>query len=205
MIRWPNRKPPKGMRVAGVALIVGVVLGCTGNAADSQTVEDRPRHRVVECRYVIDIVAEPGPNYTAYGAGGGFIALPSWQLQLGRSGPEGSGYEDYRFAKFGLLVRRSQQASLEIVKAPGYAFLEHGQGEFGTADALTAGPCDSHGPACEVGSAEYVGGWPCGADRGEWIVWAGGIWVDEPGCVDVLASSGDEEFPARLAVGTSCN
>ena len=195
----------RAMRVVGVALIVGVALGCTGNAADIQTAEDRPGHRVVECVHVIDVVPDPGRGYTAYGADGGFIALPSGPLQLGRSGPEGSGYEDYRFAKFGLLVRRSQQASLEIVKAPGGAFLDYGQGEFGTADALTAGPCDSHGPACEAGSAEYVGGWPCGADRGEWIVWAGGIWVDEPGCVDVLASSGDEEIPARLAVGTSCN
>ncbi len=195
------------MRVVGVALIFGVVLGCTGNTADDQATEDRPRHRVVECLHVIDIVSDEllGEFYSAHGMDGGFIALPSGQLQLGRSGPEGSGYEDYRFAKFGLLVRRSQQASLEIVKAPGGAFLEYGKGEFGTGDSLTAGPCDSHGPACEAGSAEYVGGWPCGADRGEWIVWAGGIWVDEPGCVDVLASSGDEEILARLAVGTSCN
>ena len=201
----PRWQMPGLARVVGVAVIVGAALGCTGNAADNQAVEDRPRHRVVECIDVIDVVPDPGRGYTAYGANGGFIALPSGPLQLGRFGPEGSGFEDYRFAKFGLLVRRSQQASLEIVKAPGYAFLEHGQGEFGTADALTAGPCDSHGPACDVDSAEYVGGWPCGADRGEWIVWAGGIWVDEPGCVDVLASSGDEEIPARLAVGTSCN
>ena len=50
-----------------------------------------------------------------------------------------------------------------------------------------------------------MAGPPCGADRGEWIVWAGGIWVDKPGCVGVLASSDNEEIPARLAVGTSCN
>ncbi len=196
----------RAMRVVGVALIFGIVLGCTGNAADNQAAEDRPRHRVVECLHVIDIVSDEllGEFYSAHGMDGGFIALPSGQLQLGRSGPEGSGFEDYRFAKFGLLVRRAQQASLEIVKAPGGAFLDYGQGEFGTADALTAGPCDSHGPACEAGSAEYVGGWPCGADRGEWIVWAGGIWVDAPGCVELLASSDDEEIPVQLPVGTSC-
>ena len=196
----------RAMRVVGVALIFGIVLGCTANAADNQAAEDRPRHRVVECLHVIDIVSDEllGEFYSAHGMDGGFIALPSGQLQLGRSGPEGSGFEDYRFAKFGLLVRRAQQASLEIVKAPGYAFLEHGQGEFGTADALTAGPCDSRGPACDVDSAEHVGGWPCGADRGEWIVWAGGIWVDKPGCVKLLASADDEEIPVQLAVGTSC-
>ncbi len=129
----------------------------------------------------------------------------SGPLQLGRFGPEGSGFEGYRFAKFGLLVRRAQQASLKIVKAPGGAFFEYGQDEFDSGDLLTAGPCDSHGPACDADSAEFVGGWPCGADRGEWIVWAGGIWVNEPGCVEVLASSGEEEIPVQLAVGTSCN
>lgn len=102
-------------------------------------------------------------------------------------------------------MRRSRQASLEILKAPSGASFEYGHCEFGSGDRVTAGPCDSHGPACDVDSAEYVGGWPCGADRGEWIVWAGGIWMDEPGCVDVLASSGDEEIPVQLAVGTPCN
>ena len=200
-----RRQMPGLARVVGAALIVGFALGCTGNAADNQTAEDRLGHRVVECVHVIDVVPDPGRGYTAYGANGGFIALPSGPLQLGRSGPDGSGYENYRFAKFGLLVRRSQQASLEIVRAPGSAFLEYGQDEFGTADAFTAGPCESHGPACDVDSTEYVGGWPCGAERGEWIVWAGGIWVDEPGCVELLASADDEAIPVRLAVGTSCN
>ena len=207
MLRWSDALPLRLVRIVGVAVIVGVAFACTGNAADSQAVEDRPRHRVVECLEVIDIVPDEllGQGYSAHGADGGFIALPSGPLQLGRFGPEGSGYEDYRFAKFGLLVRRSRQATLEIAKAPSGAFFEYGHGEFGSGDRVTAGPCDSHGPACEVGSAEYVGGWPCGADRGEWIVWAGGIWVDEPGCVELLASADDEEIPVQLAVGTSCS
>ncbi len=183
---------------------MGLVSGCTGSISDDLAADAQPWHRHVECLHVIDVVAEPGLGYRAHGSDGGFIALPTTTLQLGRSGSEDSGYEDYRFAKFGLLVRRAQQASLEIARVPGDAFWDYGDHVFGSADALTAGPCTTHGPACEVDSAEYAGGWPCGADRGEWMVWAGGIWVNEPGCVEVVASSKDEEIPVRLAVGAPC-
>lgn len=40
---------------------------------------------------------------------------------------------------------------------------------------------------------------------GEWLVWAGGIWVNEPSCVEVLVSSEDEEIRVQLAVGVSCD
>ena len=194
------------VRVVGAALIVGTALGCTGGAADHQAGDDQPRPRVVDCREAIGVVPEPGPGDTAHGADGGFIALPSGAMQQGRSGPEGSGFEDYRFSKFGLLVRRQRQASLEIVKAPGGAFLDYGQGEFGSVHALTAGPCDPLGPGCNVDLADrLVGGLSCGDDSGEWVVWAGGIWVNEPGCVEVVVSSSDEEIPARLAVAASCH
>ena len=143
------------MRMVGAALIAGTTLGCSGTAADHQAGDEQPRHRVVECREAILVVPEPGPGYTAYGADGGFIALPSGALQRGRAGSAGSGYEDYRFSKFGLVVRRSRQASLEIVSAPGNAFLDYGQGEFGSAHALTAGPCDPPRPRlrCRCGRA----------------------------------------------------
>ena len=187
------------------ALTVGLALGCTGNAADHPEVQGQAPHRVLKCLGVIDAIEEPVPGYTAYGSGGGFVALPSGTLQLGRSAPADSGYEDYRFAKFGLLVGRARQASLKIVSAPDDAFLDYGQSEFGSAGALTVGPCDTHGPLCEPDSAGNTPGWPCGPDRGEWLVWAGGIWVAEPGCVKVLASSQNEEILVQLAVGASCD
>ena len=192
-------------RIVGAALVAGLVLGCSGSAADHPEAKDQPPHQVVKCLGVIDAIPEPVPGYTAYGADGGFVALPSGVLQLGRSGSGVSGHEDYRFAKFGLLVRRSRQASLGIVSAPDGAFLDYGQIEFGSASALTVGPCDTHGPLCEADAAGNAPGWPCGADRGEWLVWAGGIWLNEPGCVEVLASSDDEAIHVWLAVGASCD
>jgi len=166
-------------------LIAGLVSGCTGGNPVNSATDVGLRHLVVECRDIIDTVAEFVPDYTAHGSDGGFVALPTRTLQLGRSGSADWGHEDYRFAKFGLLVRRSRQALLEIVSAPDDAFFNYGSGAFGPADTLTAGPCDS--------------------DRGDWVVWAGGIWVNEPGCVEVVVSSDDEEIPVRLAVGAPCD
>lgn len=181
----PRRQLAGLVRLACAVLAAGLVSGCTGSTAGDLAADAQLRHRLVECLHVIDVVPEPGPGYAPHGSGGGFIALPTGTLQLGRSGSEGSGREDYRFAKFGLLVRRAQQASLEIVSAPDDAFFNYGSGAFGPADTLTAGPCDS--------------------DRGEWMAWAGGIWVNEPGCVEVIVSSEDEEIPVQLAVGAPCD
>ena len=192
-------------RIVVAALIVGIVMSCTRSAIDDQEIEDQLSHQVVECREAIDVVTEPGDYYTAHGSGDGFIALPASQMQLGRWGPEGSSYEDYRFAKFGLLVRRFRQVSLEIARAPGDAFFQSGGRAFASGDALRLGPCDTDGPACVIEPTESLSVGPCGTGRGEWVVWAGGIWVNEPGCVEVIASSDDEEIPVPLAVGASCD
>ena len=163
-------------------------------------------HRVVECWDAVGVVEEPGPQYAALGSGGGFVALPAGAMQLGRSGPAGSGYEDYRFSKFGLHVRRFRQVSLEVVSAPDDAVLTYGGGsDFAPVGALTVGPCDTDGPECEIEPTESLSVGPCGTGRGEWVVWAGGIWVNEPGCVELVASSDGEEVPVRLAVGASCD
>ena len=180
----PRRQLAGLARFACAALTLALVCGCTGGNPENSATDVGLRHLVVECRDIIDTVADLVPDYTAHGSDGGFVALPTRTLQLGRSGSADSGHEDYRFAKFGLLVRRSRQALLEIVSAPDDAFFNYGSGAFGPADTLTAGPCDS--------------------DRGDWVVWAGGIWVNEPGCVEVIVSSEDEEIPVQLAVGAPC-
>lgn len=172
-------------RLVGIAVAVALVSGCAGNSAENQATEVHSQHLVVECGDIIDAIPELVPGYAAHGSDGGFVALPTTTLQLGRSGSADTGHEDYRFAKFGLAVRRSRQASLEIVSTPSDAYFDYGSDVFGSANTMTAGPC--------------------GSDRGQWVVWAGGIWVNEPGCVELLVSSEDEEIPVWLAVGASCN
>ncbi len=98
----------------------------------------------------------------------------------------GSGYDGYRFSKFGLVVRGDRLVSLEVVDAPDDAVLKFGgSADFAPSHALRIGPCP--------------------AVIGEWVVFAGGVWVNAPGCVELAASYGDESARVRLSVGTACD
>ena len=158
------------------------LIGCAGDEDGSATVE-------VPCSIAIDEVDDIGPSYFAHGSDGGFIALPSegWlpsrALQLGRMGAAGSEFEGFRFAKFGLVVRRDRVVSLEVVNPPGGAVLEF------------VHP-DTPARVVRVG--------PCRAEQGEWVAFAGGVWVTEPACIELLAASGDERLRVRLAVASAC-
>ena len=194
------------MRIVLVVLFAGLAASCSGDEGGKEALGDPTSHRTVECREAVDVVEDPGPSYTVHGAGRGFVALPSRQMQLGRWGPEGSEYAGHRFSKFGLPVRRFRQVTLEVVGAAGEAVLDYGGGSvFAPVDALTVGPCDTEGDECVIEPTENPSVGPCGSDRGEWVVWAGGIWVNEPGCVELAARSDDEEISVWLAVGAPCH
>ena len=195
----------RSTQLAVVALVAGLLTSCGGGDGDNEMIEALSSYRDVECTEVVGVVGEPGPFYRVHGAADGFVALPAGEMQLGRRGPDGSGYEDYRFSKFGLNVRSFRQVSLEIVGAPGEAMLDYGGSDSAPVAALTAGPCDIDGDGCVIEPGEHVRVGPCGSDGGEWVVWAGGIWVAEPGCVELVARSDDEEIPVWLAVGASCD
>ena len=137
----------------------------------------------VACDDAIDAVNDLGGlSYAAYGAEGGFVALPWGHHQLGRSGQSGTDLEGFRFSKFGLLVRRDRSVSLEVVRAPGEALLDYGHTD-PPALGVRVGPCQS---------------------EHEWVVFAGGVWVTEPGCVELAAASG-ETASVRLGVGLACD
>ena len=177
-----HRLPAAGRRVAvllvGSAFVACVALpGCSGTDGQAAMLD-------VPCSTFIDAVDDIGPSYAAHGSSGGFVALPLGALQLGRSGSTGSEFEGFRFSKFGLLVRRDRVASLEVAQAPGEAVLDYVHPDVG-ARALSVGPCRSGGA--------------------EWVVFAGGLWVTEPGCVELLAASGDEVISVRFPVGAPCD
>ena len=126
----------------------------------------------------------------SHGSDGGFVALPSggWLpsgvLQLGRMGLAGSKFEGLRFSKIGMLVRRDRLVSLEVVNSPDEAVLEYVHPDT-PARSVRVGPCNS--------------------GREEWVVFAGGVWVTKPGCVELVAASGNETVRVRLPVGEACD
>lgn len=157
--------------------VVVALAGCSGGDYESATV-------VVPCSTAIAAVDDIDLSYGIHGSRGGFVALPSGQLHLGRTGEAGSEFEGFRFSKFGLLVRRDRTVSLEVVDSPGEAVLEYVHPDTPTR-SISVGPCTS--------------------ELGEWAVFAGGAWVTEPGCVEVVVASGDEEVRVRLPVGQPCD
>ena len=170
-------------------VLVAVVAsaGCSGGGEQATTGQD-PSTVDVPCSQAIDTVDSIGPSYVAHGSAGGFVALPSegsppsGLLQLGRMGSAGSELEGFRFSKFGLLVRRDRLVSVEVIGSSGTAVLEYVHPDV-PARVVRVGPCSS---------------------EREWVVFAGGVWVTEPGCVEVLAASGNESVPVRLPVGAPC-
>ena len=168
--------------LTAVALVVvAVMAGCSGANEPSAVLQEQA---VVElrCSHAIDAVDDIGRSYAAHGSDGGFVALPSGDLQLGRMGSAGTEFEGFRFSKFGLLVRRDRVLSLGVVNSLGEAVLEYVHPDK-PARVVRVGPCPS--------------------DR-EWVVFAGGVWVTEPGCLELVAASGDERLPVRLPVGGPC-
>ncbi|MCY3643290.1 MAG: hypothetical protein F4Z54_09975 [Acidimicrobiaceae bacterium] len=169
-----------------VAVVVALV-GCSGGGEQPAAVQ-APATVDVPCSQVIDAVDSLGPSDVPHGSAGGFVALPSegslpsGVLQLGRVGSAGSELEGFRFSKFGLLVRRDRSVSVEVIGSPGKAVLEYVHPD-APARVVRVGPCSS---------------------EREWVVFAGGVWVTEPGCVEVLAASRGESVPVRLPVGAPC-
>ena len=178
----------RGQRLAIV--VAALLVGCSGG---EHRTEDRRVEPEVPCEQAIEGWIPPidpddlTSGMIVHGSSGGFIALPDPErpMQLGRSAPEGSGYEGYRFAKFGLVVRGDRLVSVEVVEADHDAVLKFGSSSsFAPSHALRVGPCP--------------------ATLGEWVVFAGGLWVSAPGCVELVASHDDEVARVRLPVGAAC-
>ena len=193
------RVKPLALR-ASILIVACMVAGCSTSEVPATQ---------VACSTAIAAVSDPGP-YVTHGSGGGFVAFPADGLQLGRSGPTGSGFEDYRFSKFGLIVRRDRHVTVEVASATGDALMSFGgdTSMSGLVDALSVGPCGidmfRQKEWCQDDQGDVLTNGICGSEDAEWLVWAGGLWVNEPGCVQLRAYSGDETAHAGLQVGAAC-
>ena len=65
-------------RIVGAALVAGLVLGCSGSAAEHLEATDQPRHQVVKCLGVIDAIPEPVPGCVEVLASSGDEEISVW-------------------------------------------------------------------------------------------------------------------------------
>ncbi len=117
----------------------------------------------------------------------GGLAFPSEAAQYGtRAGEVGSPYEGLRYSKFGLMVQVDEMASLEVVRPPLVLLDWVPQNQPTSGEALLVGPCQAIEPG--------------------WLVFAGGVWMPEPACVEFRISDIEQTKTetVRIAVGVSC-
>lgn len=113
---------------------------------------------------------------------GDSVAIPPGSHDLGRAGEAGSIYEGLQIAKFGLAIRDGADVEVAV------------QSEDGKRVLVKWGPS-------EPGSALKFEG--CGASE-DWLIFAGGPWVSEPGCYEFVVRTGDRRDSLDLGIGTIC-
>ena len=165
------------MRAGRLTLLPVIAIislgGCAGSGA--------PEPAAISCEQVIGlpegtVVADTGVDELVPGVGFGPGEVARTH-GLGRTVDiDGS---DYRFAKMGLLVDPTADATLTVSARTGRALIGWGAAP---APALAFGGCaDAHV---------------------DWLVFAGGIYVTEPTCVDITVErETGERFDAPIGVG----
>ena len=137
---------------------------------------------VLDCGAVIGSQASPAPMQVVLGV----VALPAspGYPALGTS-LSGNGNGPLRlFAKTGLLIR------------PGATF------ELIVPDAFTSRLSIGWGSPGIPSHRVLVDN--CADTGGAWLAYAGGYWIDSPGCVPVIVSAGGKQQEVHIGVGTAC-
>lgn len=158
-------------------LVSLTVLACSGDATEAAN---------IRCSEAIDFVSELPVGFVPDALG--VVAFQSARVnQLGRRGTDDDPDSPLRFAKIALLLQN------------GSAVLIHIDPLFEDRAALSWGGelSSSPGPAVRVG--------PCGSPDGAWTVFAGGIWVLEPGCISLVVNDADQTAAVDLPVGAPCS
>ena len=128
------------------------------------------------CESAIGLAAEPPPGFETYR---GVVSLPSGVQQLGRFGPDNDPSSLRQFSKIPLMLRAGTEVDL-IVGA-----------ESQSNALISLGERTSSAPASHLTSE------PCSQERSEeWRVFAGGVWVLKPGCIELAIETDDEVFIA---------
>jgi hypothetical protein len=146
---------------------------------------EHPAAARLDCADPIEVIDAPPESLEVIG---GAIALQttrsfSTPLQLGRA--VGTGASALQFAKTGLVVRTGEQVEIIVVPAPGRTALVWwgNTGNSRPAERFIVGPC---------------------ASGAGWLVFPGGYWVSEPGCVSLVVRHEDVDAYVTVALGGSC-
>lgn len=168
-----------------LALVAMLAAGCTNRSQQAVTFPTELIVDRVSCEESIAIM-EALPEGTRIGPLG-LVAISDSTAALGRTGPDNDLNSSRRFAKIALFTKHSNTFSVFIgSKSQGTSLLEWG-------DDKSSAP----GFAVEFHTCSGSG----------WSVYAGGIWVFDPSCVQLVIvdtrTSDHAEF--SVPVGVACD
>lgn len=137
----------------------------------------------ISCEDHIDEVASLSADFSQIGPRAAFTRSSS---EFGvRQGDIGSGTEDLTFTKLALLVREDAEFSIRIVSPP---------------DALMSwGSADPPPPDTRLDRGI------CDQSSGQWLVYAGGVWVGSPTCVVFHVESDGETSVVSHPIGLAAD
>ncbi|MEU9508000.1 hypothetical protein AB0D32_17180 [Micromonospora sp. NPDC048170] len=137
----------------------------------------------VSCGDSIDAAPQPPDGYRVVA---GDVAVPTRAvLQAAESGEADPAAR--LFAKWGLVVRSGAVVDLRVAA--------------GWEDRARIGWGHSVVPVVST----RVGACPPAAGRTQWLAFAGGTWVAQPGCVPMVVSTGGRQAQVRLGIGVPCD
>lgn len=138
----------------------------------------------VPCESAIEEVADIGEGRSlVLDAVGIWTADLAWPGPSGRQGPTGTPIEGLTFVKFGLPVAAASQVKLEVAQPSDQRILM----EWGSVEpslGLSFGPCPG--------------------EPSRWIVFAGGLWVEEPVYLRLNVTADDRSATHDLGIGEPC-
>lgn len=148
---------------------------------------------VFDCANPIEVLDAPPADWSTVLD---VIALPDDPvLERGRLDEE----TGRRFTKFGLVIRADEALTVRMAAtSPPDAVMGWGVGSGAPVPSIRidgcSGRCPSgHQPACPFG------------DSADWVVYPGGIWTQEPACVEMAIEVGDDKAVTRLPIGIECS
>lgn len=162
---------------AGVTCALFVLCLCVGCAGwNSASEQAAPR---LDCD---GWVAKGLGDENEWAFAGDSVAIPTGNVNLGRTGEAGSVYAGLSFAKFGLAIKGGAEVNVAVLSDEVDGVI------------VEWGPAEPDVPS----SAVRLEG--CGRSD-EWLIFAGGAWVPEPGCYDLVARTSDRVNSLRLSIG----
>lgn len=175
---------------AHLALLVACVCSCSDGDDVTQSVPDAERTQTtLVCGQAIDGMPEVVPRYTIVGD---VVAFPSGTQQAPPETPHPQ--HGQLFAKAGLVVRAD--SAFELIVPAGSTTRIGWRQDNEPVQRIIVPTCES-----EMDNMNHAD-----IEPGDvWVVFAGGFYVDESTCVELIVRRPDrEDAVARISIGVAC-